>query len=343
MKQVVLKTAYLFLIGFVATNFACSSHAQEPTRYIPKTAFATMTIRLGLIEDSDSLKLVPYDEVLSKVFAREGIDYRKVKTVTYVLARSPNDNDVITGMIIEFKEKIDAVEYFRNQHGSVEVVDIDGTKIIRISDADLFAIQETENRLIVSGKETFALNMSASKNEKTDFIKLLKNKESESLCRVRIITKPIDDWFPTLDQTTWESLSNEDQFNQIISGESLIRTSDSITLDFDWSDDGIGLDLKLITANPDDAKKLRKKIESMLEVVEKTLAAMERAFDTQNLNMGGEAAGTGWVRYSARIARYARKNLKPTVKGQSVIVQHRDKNGGSLASALVTLFALQEF
>lgn len=114
-------------------------------------------------------------------------------------------------------------------------------------------------------------------------------------------------------------------------------------MDFDWNDDGIGLDLDLITANPDNAKKLRKKIESMLEVVEKTLTAIQRTFDAQNLNIGGEAAGTGWIRYSARIARYARKNLKPTMKGRSVIVQHRDKNGGILISALITLFASQEF
>lgn len=315
----------------------------DSTRYVPNSAFATVTIRLGLIDETLGLKLVPFDPILHQLFYETGIDFRQVDTVTYVLSRHPKSDEAHAGFICSFKEKIDGVEYFQKttRSDSINVTDIDGTKIMQIDQCSKYAIQVSEKTVVISDEEHFALIMSESKAEKTDLTQLIRDNTSETLLCIRIATATISDWAKQSDQVAFESMKMDDQIEYAMSGEHFIRRCKTISLDFDWNEEGVSLNSKFETKNSETAKELRKEFNSMLDLIP---AAYET--ETKQLESGNgifEEEAFGWAWYLTKVSRYVRKSLQPSVKGNRMIIQHRDKDAGQLITVFLTLYASQGF
>lgn len=339
MKQVVLKTAYFFLIGFVATNFACSSHAQDPTRYIPKTAFASMTIRLDKIRDCDSLKFVPILPLIRGISDGFGIDSRRIDSLKLVFARLEGGDETMMGVVANHTKEIDGLTYFKEQfgEGSIQSVDIAGTPIIQINETKLFAVQVSEKTMVVSEKEHFALIMSESKNEKTDLTKLILDGESDAILKVCFAKKQVADWFEPIDENRWKLMSAGERMEQLLSCQELVRNCETIALDFDWNDEGVSIRSVLTPVDSDSAKELSDTVVSMLDMVHDYLSKLKNEVESENRPK--ETVEFMWIDYQLRIIDYVKKNLKPTVRKNRVIIQHRDKNAGPLVTTLLVLIA----
>lgn len=301
------------LLNFELTGGRYALAQEQSIDFVPKEAFAAILVDPQALKDVPGAEYFPHEIVTAFAKRDYGFDPESIESAKLIFGLNDSfpEQAPLVGAIFKLKKNYEIAERFADQGPATEV---DGTDIFFDENLQMHFVQGDRKTILLGSTEPFVLLMSASKNVRNPFTKLLSNSKVESHAKLIVSVEKLKEFID-------EIVTENPLPIPFAAVNKLHKQISSLAIDLNIAGAGFEIKLDIVNNNESDAKKVGKTIKQLL-TMGKAAAIGSIAMQIGNSEDPVDQATYAYV---TRIAETIEGQLTPKREGKSLKIEFKNE------------------